>query len=95
MPALLTNDVEPAELVDCRGDELLEIGELAHVGLDADRTAAELADALLQRVGRFRMRHVVDDDAGLLPGEFQGDRLPDPAVAAGDDGNLATCSCPR
>src|SRR5262249_30713125 len=85
---VVDHDVEPAELVDCRGDELLEIGELAHVGLDADRTAAELADARLQRPGRFRMRHVVDDDAGLLPCEFQGDRLPDPAVAAGDDGNL-------
>ena len=33
------------------------------------------------------MDHVVDDDAGLLPGQFKNDRLTDPAVAAGDDGN--------
>ena len=34
------------------------------------------------------MSHVVDDDRGALPRQFENDRLTDPAVAAGDDRNL-------
>jgi hypothetical protein len=71
-----------------RIDELLEVGTLAHVGRDADGLATELADLPREHLGRLRMDHVVDDDAGLLPGQFKNDRLTDPAVAAGDDGNL-------
>ena len=47
-------------------DEPLEIGELAYVGIDADRLVAELGDLLLQRCRRLRVNHIVDDDAGTL-----------------------------
>ena len=47
-----------------------------------------LRDLPLERLGRLRMDHVVNDDAGALAGQFENDRLADPAVAAGDDGNL-------
>jgi len=46
-------------------DELLEVGTLVHVGGDANGLATELADLLLERLGRLWMDHVVDDDAGL------------------------------
>ena len=55
---------------------------------DANGLTTELADLPLERLGRLWMDHVVDDDAGLLTGQFENDRLADPAVAAGDDGDL-------
>jgi hypothetical protein len=35
------------------------------------------------------MTHIVDDDIGMLAGEFENDRLAYPAIATGDDGDLA------
>ena len=55
---------------------------------DANGLTTELADLPLERLGRLWMDHVVDDHAGLLTGQFENDRLADPAVAAGDDGDL-------
>jgi hypothetical protein len=83
-----SNPRQPTEPLDRRIDEVLEVGTLAHVGRDADGLATELADLPLEHLGRLGMDHVVEDDAGLLPGQFKNDRLTDPAVAAGDDGNL-------
>src|SRR5262245_35674385 len=80
--------VEPTEPLHRRIDELLEVGTLAHVGGDANGLATELADLPLERLGHLWMDHVVDGDPGLLTGQFENDRLADPAVAAGDDGDL-------
>ena len=88
MPALFTMMSSRPNLLDRRIDELLEIGKLAYVGLDADGLVAELGDLPLQCLGRLRMNHVVDDDAGTLARQFNNDRLTDPAVAAGDDRDL-------
>ena len=82
---IVHHDIDPAEPAHRRVDELLQIGGLAHIGVDADGLIAELGDLLLERGGRLRMGHIVDDDVGTLPGEFENDRLTDPAVAAGDD----------
>ena len=49
---------------------------------------AELGDLLLERLGRLRMKQIVNNDAGILAGKFENDGLTDPAVTAGDDGNL-------
>ena len=76
---IVHHDVEAAEFAHRRGDELLQVGKLAHVGLHADRLAAELVDLLLDRLGRFRMKQVIDDDTRALPREFENDRLTDPA----------------
>jgi hypothetical protein len=57
---------------------------------DADRLVTELGDLLLERLGGLRMSHVVDDDAGVLPGQFEHDRLTNPAVAAGDDRKVSS-----
>ena len=59
-----------------------------HGAGDRCNLAAELADLLFERLSRLRMKQVVDDDAGALPGQFENDRLTDPAIAAGDDGGL-------
>jgi hypothetical protein len=50
--------------------------------------AAELGDLLLERLGRLGMKQVIDDDARTLSGQFENDRLADPAIAAGDDRGL-------
>ena len=55
---------------------------------DLLKLIAELGNLLLERRRRLRMGHVVDDDRGALPCEFENDRLTNPAVAAGDDGDL-------
>ena len=49
---------------------------------------AELDDLLLERLGRFWMEEIVDNDIGFLPGQFEDDRLTNSAIAPGDDGNL-------
>ena len=95
---VVDHDVEPAECFDCRIDHFLQFGNLAHVGLDSAALTSEFRDLLLQLLGRLRMHHVVDDDAGPLACEFQDDRLADPAVAPGDDRNLVLQrhdSCPQ
>ena len=88
-PRRCCHNVEPAERAHRLVDQHIEVGELAHVGVDADRLLTELADLLLERLCRSRMSHIVDDEIGTLPGEFENNRLADPAVAAGDDGDLA------
>src|SRR5262245_911941 len=80
--------VEPTEPLHRRIDEFLEVGRLAHVSRDSNGLVTELADLPLERLGRLRMDHIVDDDAGLLTRQLENDRLTDPAVAAGDDSNL-------
>ena len=70
-------------------DQPLEIGHLAHVGLDADRLVAERHDLLLELLGGVGVGDVVDDDVGALLGEGEHDALADAAVAAGDDCDLA------
>ena len=66
--------VDTTELLHRRVDEFLEVGALAHVSCDANGLAAKFADLPLERLGRFRMDHVIDDDAGLLTGQFENDR---------------------
>jgi hypothetical protein len=34
------------------------------------------------------VKQIVNNDAGILPGQFENDGLTDPAVAARDDGSL-------
>ena len=82
---MISSAAEPAHR---RVDEPLQVGELADIGIDADGLVAELGDLLLERLGRLRMKQIVNNDAGTLPGQFENDRLTDPAVAAGDDRNL-------
>ena len=87
-PRIVDHDIQPAELADRRIDQLLEVSKLAHVGFDAQRLIAELADLALERLGRFRMRHVVDDDARTLAGELQHNGLAYTAVTASNDRDL-------
>src|SRR5215831_17293842 len=87
--SIIHHDIDAAEPADCGVDESLQIRGPAHIGVDADRLIAELGDLLLERVGRFGMNHVVDDDTRSLPSEFENDGFADPAVASRDDGNLA------
>jgi hypothetical protein len=86
---VVDHHVETAEVLDRPVDQPLEVGDLAHVGLDTGRLVAERLDLVLELFSGVLLRHVVDDDVGLAPGERQRDRLADPAVAPGDDGNLS------
>ena len=42
-------------------NEFLKVGTLAHVSCDANGLAAKFADLPLERLGCFRMNHVVND----------------------------------
>ena len=88
-PGVVDHDVDAAELLDGGGDQPLQVGDFAHVSLYPDRLVSQRADLFLQRLGRFGMRDVVDDDVGALLGELQHDGQTDAAVAAGDDGDFA------
>ena len=86
-PGVVHHDVQSSEPAYCRVDEHLQVGEIADVGFHTNRLITELADLLLECLGRLGMSNIVDYDFGLQPREFQRDRLTDPAVAAGDDSN--------
>ena len=94
MPALLTNDVEPAELVDRllhkRFPRHSKSATLFSVG---DRGAARGPISSTTCVGRTGVgplarvaaAEVVDDDLGAFAGEQQRVLAPDAAAGAGDD----------
>ena len=67
---------------------LFEVGDFAHIRVDADAFVAETRDLAFQRFRRLRMRHIVDDDAGALPGQLKNNRLSNSSVATGDDRDL-------
>ena len=92
-PALLTMMSSRPNGVDGGFDEPFEVGHLAHVGLDADRLVTERRHLLLEVFGGLLVGDVVDHDVGAGLGQRQHDRLADPAVAAGDDGDLASECC--
>ena len=66
--SVVHHDIHTAEPAHRRVDKFLQIGEFAHVGIDANRLLTELGDLLLERFGRLGMSHIIDDDAGILPG---------------------------
>jgi hypothetical protein len=66
--------VDTTELLHRRINEFLKVGTLAHVSRNANGLAAKFADLPLERLGRFRMDQVIDDDAGLLTRQFENDR---------------------
>ena len=63
---VVDHDVEPAERLDGRVDEPLQVGDLADVGLDADGLVAEGVAPSLELFGRLGVGDVVDDDVGAL-----------------------------
>ena len=73
---------------DGLGDERLDRGDVAGVGLDGEGSlwAAELVD---EGVGGGGVGGVVDGDAGALLGEEEGGGAADPLGAAGDQGDFA------
>ncbi len=85
---VVDHDVDAAELADGRVDEFLGVGKFADVGVDADRLVTESGNLLLDRLGGLGMNDIVDHDAGTVPCQFENDCLADPAIAAGDYGNL-------
>jgi hypothetical protein len=87
--SVVHHDIHRAEPAHRRVDELLQVGELAHIGFDSGGLITEFGDLLLKRLGRLGMNYIIDDDARSQPGQFQNNRLTDPAVPTGDDGSLA------
>jgi hypothetical protein len=67
----------------------LQIGQSADIGFDPDRLVAEFGDLALERLGRFRMRHIIDDDIGIEARQFEHGRLADTGIAAGEDRDFA------
>src|SRR6516164_556243 len=86
---IVHHDVELTERAHSLVDKHLQIGETARVGFDANRPITESGDLLFECLGRLRMAHIIDNDFGTQPSEFENYRLADPTVAAGDNGNFA------
>jgi hypothetical protein len=86
---VVDHDVEAAEAGDGRGDEALEVGHLADVGVDADDLVAERGDLLLEGLRGLRVGDVVDGEAGALAGQLEHDGEADAAISTGDDGDLS------
>ena len=86
---IVHHDVEAAEFRYRGLHQPLDFLDAADVGLHADGDAAQRCDFALELLGRLGMDHVVDDDIGAGLGQAECDRLADPAVPAGHDGDLA------
>ena len=88
MPALLIEDVEPAERADGVGHHLAAGGLVGDVDLEHGRLDAELGE--LGR-GGLRLLHVASGDGDRRAGFRHAPRHaePDAAVAAGDDRDAA------
>ena len=81
------DDVDLAEAGDGRGDELVDGGEVGHVGLHGEGAVGpDLGD---QGGGRGGVGVVVDDDRGAVSGEAEGDGFADAVGGAGDEGDFA------
>ena len=99
--ALLTHDVDAAEVLDGGVDGALHVLFLAHVadhrdalaagGLDVGHGGVHGAWQLGVRLGGLGQQH----DVGALLGRAQRDRQPDAAAAAGDDEGAVGERCAR
>ena len=89
MPALLTMMSTRPNASTAAVDQALEVRDLADVGFDADRLVTQRCHLRLERLGRLRVAHIVDDDVGTLASEREHDPLPDAAVSTSDDRHLA------
>ena len=89
MPALLTMMSSRPKVLTAAPIRASQVGDLADVGLDRGHLVAEVTDLLLERLGGFRIGHVVDDDGGALGGQGKHHRLADTGVPAGDDGHFS------
>ena len=89
MPALLTMMSRRPNVETAASTRLLQVGDLADVGLHADDLVAEGPHLLLDLVLGLLVGDVVDDDVGALPGQGQHHRLADAGVAAGHDGHFS------
>ena len=85
---IIDHDIETAEFLDGGVHQVPQVGNLADVGIDANRLRAQHDDLFLQGFGRIRMRDIVDDDIGALPDQLEHDRHANAAVATGDDGDF-------
>ena len=94
-PALLTQSVEPPERLERRlraaGRPRPARETSARIG---EGLAAGRQDLGHHGLGALARARVVDDDAGALPREGEGDRAADPPARAGDDGHLAREALP-
>ena len=86
---VVDHDVEAAHFLHRLVDEHLQVGDLAHVGLDPDGLVPEGGDLPLQFLGGLLVGHVVDHDVGPGAGQGEHDGLADPGIATGHDGDLS------
>jgi hypothetical protein len=79
-PCVVHHDVDPTELAHSLVDEHLQVGELADIGFDANRLITDLLTSRSSASGRLWMANIVDDEIGMLPGEFENNCPAYPAV---------------
>jgi hypothetical protein len=87
-PGIVHHDVDMPKFLDCSVNQALQVIQFADVRLHADHACTQSGDLRFQRLGRFGMRDVVDNDTCALPGELEHNGFADTAIAAGDDGNF-------
>ena len=88
-PRVRDQDVEAAERLGGLGEEILDLGLVAHVGAQRHRLAARAPDLLHDPLGRLAPGAVVHRDLGAGGGQGQGHALADAGAGARDDRCLA------
>src|SRR4029453_18866587 len=81
---VVDHDVHAAELLDGGVDELVQVSDLADIGLYAKRLVAERGHLRLQCFGGLGTRDVVNDNIGALFRQRENNGHTNATVAAGD-----------
>ena len=86
-PGIVNKYIDGAELLDCLGDQHVDVKFLGDIGPDRECSCSYGLDLLGHGVN-FRQRPGCNDHAGSLPGQRKGDGFPDAASRAGNDRDL-------
>ena len=89
---IVHDDVEPAEGIDCRGDEALDVVQLRHIaGHRDDFRVGRRLDFLSRRIELFAAPGA-DRNAAAFPRQSERHRAADTATSASDQRHLVSQS---
>ena len=77
---IVDHDVHAPEFLDGGRKQILQIGNLTNVGFHGDDFITQFQNLFFERLIRFWMRNVINDDIRALPRQFQTMAMPMPLL---------------
>src|SRR5882757_4824986 len=89
MRRVIDEDIDPAQLRYCLGDDCAALARILDVAGQQDSLSAGFFHQPLGLLGVLVLVKIGYQNVSALPGIGYGNRATDPAIATGDDGLLA------